>query len=121
MELNGKSLVLHGLSSVHKCRHQFSEHFDIVVDGIIIIVQIMAKQKYLGFIFDNQLTWLGHVSNICQKMHIMIGLHQLVCMFTIKLLVNSSSFSCVYSMCYQFEVCPCINIIYNDYKDFRIV
>ena len=111
-----KSLVLHGLSLIRRCRHQFSEHFDIVVDGTIIIVQIMAKQKYLGLIFDNHLTWSGHVSNIRMSkdayyLHL-IGLHQLICMFIIKLLVNSNSFSCSYSMRYQFGACPCINIMH---------
>ena len=38
-----KSLVLHGLILIRRCRHQFSEHFDNVVDGKIIIEQIMAK------------------------------------------------------------------------------
>ena len=63
----------------HRCRHQFLEQPDIVVDDMIL--QVTAKQKYLGFIFDNQLTWSGHVSNICKKMSYylhLIGLHKCV-------------------------------------------
>ena len=47
---------------LHRCRRQFSDQPDVVVDDMIL--QVTAKQNYLGLIFDNQLTW----SNICKKM-----------------------------------------------------
>ena len=66
MALNGKGLMLCGLSLVHRCMRQFSEKPDIVVNDTML--QVTAKQKYLGLIFDNQLAWSCHVSNICKKM-----------------------------------------------------
>ena len=63
----------------HRCRHQFLEQTDIVVDDMIL--QVTAKQNYLGLIFDNQLTWSGHVFNICKEMSYylhLIGLHKCV-------------------------------------------
>ena len=90
MALNEKSLVLCGLSLIYRCRRQFSEQPDIVVDDTML--QVTAKQKYFGLIFDIQLTWSGHVS-LRQKMSYylhLVGLHKCVLpVCLIKLLMDS--------------------------------
>ena len=47
-------------------RKQPSEFPDIVVDDTVL--QVVTKQKYLGVILDNCLSWNHHVSHICKKM-----------------------------------------------------
>jgi len=83
--------VLCGSSPVYRCRHQVLEQPDILVDNMIL--QTTIKQKYLGLIFDHQLTWSSHVSNVCKKipyyLHL-VSLHMHVLpVLLIKLLVDS--------------------------------
>ena len=58
-----------------------------------MILQTTVKQKYLGLIFDNQLTWSNHVSNVCKKMSYylhLVSLHRRVLpVRLIKLLMDS--------------------------------
>ena len=45
-------------------RKQSSEFPDIVVDDTAL--QVVTKQKYLGVILDNCLSWYHHVSQLCK-------------------------------------------------------
>ena len=38
----------------------------ITVDNSILCV--VTQQKYLGLVFDSQLSWSSHVSGVCKKM-----------------------------------------------------
>ena len=51
-------------------RKQPSEFPDIVVDDTAL--QVVTKQKYLGVILDNCLSWNHHVSHVCKKMLIIM-------------------------------------------------
>ena len=46
--------------------HKQFEFLDIVVDDTP--VQVVTKQKYLGVILDDRLSWNHYVSHICKKM-----------------------------------------------------
>ena len=76
-------------------RKQPSEFPDIVVDDTVL--QVVTKQKYLGVIFDNCLSWNHHVSHICKKMSYylyVINKHRHVFSSDLmKLLIDSLVFS----------------------------
>ena len=60
----------------HHCRCSVMQP-DIVINNISL--QTTVKQKYLGLIFDNRLTWSYHVSSIGKKMSYylhLVGLHK---------------------------------------------
>ena len=56
-------------------------------------LKVTVKQKYLGLIFDNQLSWSSHVSHVCKKMSYylhLVGLHKHILPASlIKLLMDS--------------------------------
>ena len=72
----------------HQCRHS-----RLVEQPDIVILQVTVKQKYLGLIFDNQLSWSSHVSHVCKKMAYylhLVGLHKRILPANlIKLLMDS--------------------------------
>ena len=76
-------------------RKQPSEFPDIVVDDTVL--QVVTKQKYLGVILDNCLSWNHHVSHICKKMSYylyVINKHRHVFSSDLmKLLIDSLVFS----------------------------
>ena len=76
-------------------RKQPSEFPDIVVDDTTL--QVVKKQKYLGVILDNYLSWSHHVSYICKKMSYylyVVNKHRHVLSSTLmKLLIDSLVFS----------------------------
>ena len=67
------------------------EQPDIVVNNMTL--KTTVKQKYLGLVFNNRLTWNNQVSNICKKMSYylhLVGLHRCVLPVSlIKLLMDS--------------------------------
>ena len=67
---------------------QPSEFPDIVVDDTTL--QVVKKQKYLGVILDNYLSWSHHVSYICKKMSYYL---YVVGSTLMKLLIDSLVFS----------------------------
>ena len=90
MELNGKKSCVMWFKP-RRCRRHVSEQPAILVNNMIL--QTTVKQKYLGLIFDNQLTWSNHVSNVCKKMSYylhLVSLHRRVLpVRLIKLLMDS--------------------------------
>ena len=124
MELNSKkSFVMWFMP--RRCRHSGSvEQPDIVINNRTL--QATAKQKYLGLIFDNRLTWTSHmhVSNICKNISYylrLVGLYKLVLPIgLIKLLMDSLVLP---HILYALSVWGpfCTNSAYNICKDFRIV
>ena len=91
MKLNGdKSCVMWFMP--RRCRHsRLVEQPDIVINNMPL--QVTVKQKYLGLIFDNKLSWSSHVSHVCKKMSYylhLVGLHKRTLPASlIKLLMDS--------------------------------
>ena len=78
MKLNGyKSCVIMWFEP-HHCRNsRLVEQPDIVFNNVTLLVTV--KQKYLGLIFDKQLSWTSHVSHICKRISYylnLVGLHK---------------------------------------------
>ena len=66
MKLNSNKSCVMWFMPRH-CRHsRLVEQPDIVINNMPL--QVTVKQKYLGLIFDNQLSWTSHVSHVCKKM-----------------------------------------------------
>ena len=82
-----------GPAAIHKHSSRLVEQPDIVINNMPL--QVTVKQKYLGLIVDNKLSWSSHVSHVCKKMSYylhLVGLHKHILPASlIKLLMDSSS------------------------------
>ena len=91
MRLNGNKSCVMWFKPRHCRNYRLVEQPDIMINNMTL--QVTVKQKYLGLIFDKQLSWTSHVSHICKKMSYylyLVGLHKRILPVSlIKLLMDS--------------------------------
>ena len=77
----------------------------VMVDGWI--KNMIEKQKYLGLIFDCNLSWAHHAANVCSKMSYLLGSHHRVIDYNLmKMLLESLVLSHL-SCCVAVQCPPC--------------
>ena len=86
MKLNSNKSCVMWFEPRHCRNSRLIEQPDIVFNNVTL--QVTVKQKYLGLIFDKQLSWTSHVSHICKRMSYylyLVGLYNRI--FPVRLLV----------------------------------